>query len=349
MKNILHDVPEGPAVDIGREFARRIKNILNLVKEEIGFATPYKDFIHHHMPEINDIITYAIATPAGLRQNKLDCGSVRHQLRIQQCWQSNFSVIQWPRHLDYMRVIDEEQKLWKFAWKDLLPKHQRPLIDSFQDVRIFQRSKIASLLAEKENHSLELHKSSVQRFRGLSEYLIGKNDRMIHPFTYPEFKQMDKKFHQKIGRSYRIIMMFQPWKGIERTAKNHSAKRARSRSQSMSRNRGFRSTSVSPCNGRKIMKKDHYPMTSKSVTNSMISPKMEKSMDRAINASTTSTADITQTSRISEMDQSNLNVSVAETTILSGMSQASSHTESLQNDKNVSFNVTGNKNIKHYQ
>ena len=208
IKNVLHDVPEASATDIGREFARRITNILNLTKEEVGFATPYKDFIHNHMAEINEIVTYAIATPAGLKQDHLNHASIQRQLRIQQCWQQNFSVVQWPRHLDYMRLIDEDQKLWKFAWKDMLPKHKMPLIDSFQDVRIFQRSKIASLLAEKENHSLELHKSSVQRFRGLSEYLIGKQDRMIEPFKYEEFKNMDKKFHQKIGRNYKTMMMY---------------------------------------------------------------------------------------------------------------------------------------------
>ena len=332
VKNVLYDVPEASAVDIGREFARRVKSILGLTKEEVGFATPYKDFTHTHMAEINEIVTFAISTPAGLKVSHLDRQSIQQQLRTQQCWQEKFSVIQWPRHLDYMRIIDENQKLWKFAWRDMLPKQQPTLIDSHQDVRIFQRAKIASLLAEKENHSLELEKSKGRRFRGLAEYLLGKEDRMIRPFEYQEFTDMDKKFHEKIGRRYPIKMMYQPWKGAAHP-KNHSAKRARSRSRSQSRGRASRGSSVSPMR-RKLQRMNRY-RNQQSASNSMINMKMDRGSQQ--NTSMASTADVTRNS----LNQSNLDASIAETTILSGMSQASSHTASLQNDKNVSFNVTG--------
>ena len=345
IKNILYDVPESSAINIGKEFARRIKSIFGLRKDENGFSTPYKDFTHTHMAEINELVTYAIATPAGLSIDKLDRSSMRHQLRIQQCWDKKFSIVQWPRHMDYMRLIDEDQKLWRFSWQDMVPRSHRMLVDSHQDVRIFQRSTIASLLAEKENHSAEADKPAFKRFRGLTEYLIGVKDQSIKPHDYEDFKVMDKIWHEKIGMNHRIKLMIQPWKGSDRGIKNNSARRAnsrgRSRSKSFTRKRAFRGASVSPMR-RKITKRATdssmccHSNKCKSATTSMMAIHPEKSFDQEAETSRVSNAEMSVS-----FNHTRDNTSMAETTILSGMTEASSRTESLQDDKNVSFSVTG--------
>lgn len=343
---MLFEVPESSAVNIGREFARRVKSILGLAKDEMGFATPYKEFTHTHMAEINELVTYAISTPAGLNTDHLERSKMRHQLRIQQCWDKKLSIIQWPRHLDYMRLVDESQKLWRFSWKDMVPRSHKMLIDSHQDVRIFQRSKIATLLAEKENQSAEADKPAIKRFRGLTEYLIGNKDQNLTPQSYEEFQAMDKIWHEKIGMSHRIKMMYQPWKGSDIGRKNSSAMRARSRgrsrsrSRSVTRKRSFRGASVSPMK-RKLARRDSSMCCKsrkcKSATTSMMTANPDYSYDHQQNRSIASNAEMS-----TSFNQTQNNTSMAETTILSGMSEAASRTASLQDDRNVSFNVTGN-------
>ena len=339
LKNIIFDIPDADAVEIGQELARRMKNMFAVKKR--GFATPYKDFIHHHMPQLTEIVIDAIAVPAGLKVTNLEATADKSQLQIETVEQTQFSMIQWPKHLDFIRIFDEHHRLWKLDWKNIIPNETDHIMDTTQNVRHFPRAQVAALVAEKENHSREEHKSTAKRFRGLTEYLLPASDRVITPHDHTDLVEMDRKHAEKSGDRRWLKNMIQPWKGARKGFKNNNGIRGRSRSRSKSVKRAFRGASVSPMR-RKV------PRYSQNVKNSSVM-KWWGGANHTHNGCVAgqccehlaSTAEMTLDQSQLTQDQSQMNASIADTTILSGQSQHLTPTDDLSSDKNVSFNVTG--------
>ena len=332
LKNIIHDIPEADAVDIGKEITRRMQSMFTIGTNERGYSTPYKDFIHHHMGKLNEIVVDAIAVPAGLNMENIEKPALKTQLHVQKLGQEEFSIVQWPKHLDFIRILDERHRLWKLDWKSMIPEESHKIIDTHQNVRAFQRGQIASLVAEKENHSMEEHKTAAKRFRGLTEYLLPASDRVISPHAHTDLLEMDRKHRDKVGFHRRLRNMIQPWKGARKADMNNNRGRSRSRSRSRSIKRPYRGHSVSPLR-RKMAKNKAY-------AHSMVCPKNQCQHSQCLKNASSANA---------TMDQSQLDASIADTTILSGQSANMSPTEALSSDKNVSFNVTGRSKYLHWR
>ena len=333
---MLHDIPNADSVDIGQEVAQRIKSILNLSKNENGYTTPYKDFLHPHMSRINELVIDAIAMPAGLKMENVEYTGIKHQLCTKILPEGKLSVVQWPKHLDFLRIMDETHRLWKFQWKEMLPTQGDRLIDSTQDVKALPRSDIAVTLTKMENHSMETGKTPTQRFRGITEYLIGASDRVLKPHKHEDLLRMDKNHIKKNGMKEYLRQMIQPWKGLQRgpvkrsyrgRSRSRGKSHCRSRSRSVSNKRAYRVASVSPMRNAPKYQTSLYSCTAPNCVDLM-------------NTTNASAADM------SIDPDANMNTSVADTTILSGMTAASNRTGELQSDKNVSFNVTGKAKIR---
>ena len=216
LKYIMMDIPEGSAKQIARECARRMDCILNKTKTGWGYATPYQEFIHPHMEEFNQIVLSSIATPAGLPVHLVGEKAMSSQLKLRVSFEGvRISEVQWPRRLDVLRFLDEENNLWKLDWQGMLNSEVSDRLYDIDEIldeqHLVSRTATATLMADMENNQMVTPEGTLL---GHMEFIRGSSDRVLQPATYQEFLAMYSKFERKVGgmRS-RLGKLIQPWKG----------------------------------------------------------------------------------------------------------------------------------------
>ena len=247
IRNLIFDIPNSSAQKMGCELARRMKSVMELKENAGGFATPYTTFLHYHMQEINDLVIEAISAPAGLRIELLERTAEGKQVRMIKKRESQLSVIQWIRHLDFIRMADEENQLWKLDWEFMIKDlPETTLYNVEQEHQSFPRTKIATLLAEMENHSKEKHKLPMEVWNHRMEYLTKREDRKLTPHTVDEFFIMDNAHKYKMGHKFPVVPMIQPWQGNVIRHRRRMLKKENRSYHGPPAKRAIRGCSVSP-------------------------------------------------------------------------------------------------------
>ena len=296
------------------------------------------------MNEYNSIMIAAIATPSGLPVQHLEERAFNRQLKTRLSFEGvRISEVQWPYRLDTIRFLDEENHLYRLDWKSLLNAEIEPRlyeIDEILDCQaVISRSHTAMLLASMENHAISDDPQTT--LEGHLEFIVGRSDRVVRPHSYQEFLAIYAKYEQRVGL-HRLHTLIQAWKGtppkgtfirwkgdtpylVEPSKHSRKGKRSFNRSVPSGlvkrhRSSGHRShnTSTKSCCG-----KGKKKFTFRIITYD----------------SDHGTADV---SFVSEAGTNDMNTSMANSTILSGQSNASHNISALSNaSQNASFNVIG--------
>ena len=260
LKNIIMDIPDSTPTEIGSEFARRVKSILSLKKSESGFGTPYKDFIHGHMSELNELVTFAIAAPGGLKATMVSEGAWKKQQLWTNAHETRISVVQWPKLVTFMRMLDGDNRLWHFDLNTIRPEVSIDLLyDSIQTITTFSTSKVASLVAAQTNHGEIMDPQKM--LEGHMEFIVASKNSLLKPLKYDRFMELCRlhKMRNESPKASYFMCMIQPWKGENYNSRQEHFGQGKGRlSRSLlvqGRKRGpSRRSSVSPVYNKRAMK-----------------------------------------------------------------------------------------------
>ena len=119
------------------ETLRRLECYINkpIDTNERCYATPYEDFTHPHMETLNNIVIDAIGAPAGisvpnlLRQSTCTATTtsplevIKDQKVVYTGKTTTLFSLQWPYQLSLARIIDTDNRVWRFDLTTLKEKN----------------------------------------------------------------------------------------------------------------------------------------------------------------------------------------------------------------------------------